>query len=163
MADGSGAVNGTGAFAIRPPTWALVYVGLFMLVWTGMLLWMAMPLVRRGDPTLIGFVLMLFFGCLLVWRVTGVRAVVSGESLTVRNTFRTIRFSRDAIDRVTVGKPSSSPLQFGRAIVVLDRDGGLTPVDASAAPAFTARGRERVARQAEALDNWRNGAGHRER
>ena len=162
MADRHEASTSPAAFAIRPPTWTRVYFGLFMIVWAGLLVWIAVPLLRRGDPLLVGVVVMLLLGSLFVWRVAGVRAFVDGDRLIVRNTFRTVRFDRNAVDRVAVGKPSSSPMQVGRGIVLLDRDGGLTSIDASAVPAFTAQARNRLARQAEALENWRLGAGHRQ-
>lgn len=141
--------------SIRPPVLIRVYVGVFLVVWIGTVVWTTM-IRHHGSSAAVG-VVFVAFGATLGWRLLrlGVQSQADG-SLTIRNNVGGRRLDRGQVEEFRVG--SNGGARIGqRGIQVLLRDGTTYGLDVCRTP--FGFGTRRLSNQVDQLDAWLRNTG----
>lgn len=133
---------------IRPPLLLRVYTYAFGVVWCGLV---AVGLVKAAPkPGAVILVFMLVFGVTLCWRMGGLSAVGEGDTLVIRNIYRTRRVPAADITGLRTGTAPMQP--FGRTVYVVT-DADAIALDACSMWSF----RKRSERHRQILETWLQG------
>lgn len=103
---------------ITPPTFVRVYAYAFLVLWIAVGLFIfitALPHVSAVIP-----LVMLLGGSVFCWRIASLRARSEGQTLLVRNVYRTRHISAADITEVRTGR---SPMQpFGHTVFLVTQN-----------------------------------------
>lgn len=134
---------------LRQPLWTRVYVIVFLVVWTGGLVWSAS---RARPSSLPVLALMLAFGVLLCWRLFRLGVDADPDALVVHNNLRTTTIARADIAGFTRGTPPNMP--FGTCLFATVTSGQVVALDVTTGMTVLARSRRRVDDDLTALRSW---------
>lgn len=144
------------AVEIRPPLLARAGVLIFMTVWCGLLITGGIRALRSNpSPVLIVLVFMLAVGVTLGYRMFRMSVVAEGDTLLVRNTWRTFRWSSRDVHSFNEVRGSNN-VPWGRSAQVILADRTAVNLDVTQTGlALTAGSRTRMRDSLEQLRAWK--------
>jgi hypothetical protein len=148
-------VEGEPLIVVGPPTWTRYYGVAFGLVWFGILAVFLVGAAANGQWGTILFALALAaYGWFVMWRTSHLGLAAYRDEIVVTNMFKTRRIPRLSVDGFRIGSPST-PMSFGRTIVVLVSDDTAVSADGLIWTGMGKRGKARLERLLAQLRDWR--------
>lgn len=142
---------------IRPSLLARAWLLIFFVVWCGLLIAGGIRALRSNPfPSVLLFVVMLAAGVTLAYRMSRLSVVVGkGDTLVVRNNWRTLRWSSQEVDSFNEARGSNN-VPWGRSAQVMLTDRTAVNLDVTQTGlGLTTGNRMRLDDTLEQLRNWK--------
>jgi hypothetical protein len=154
-ARGRSPVEGEPLIVVVPPAWTRYYIVGFGLVWYVIVGGFLVGAAANGQWVAIVVALALAaYGWFVLWRTFHLGLRAYRDEIVVTNMFKTRRIPRPSVDGFRIGSPST-PMSFGRTIVVLVSDDTAVSADGLIWTGMGKRGKARLERLLAQLRDWR--------
>lgn len=140
---------------IRPPLLARAWILVFMSLWCGLLIAGGVRALRGNpSPAVLVLVFMLAVGVTLGYRQFRMSVVAEGDTLVVRNNWRTFRWSRQEVDSFIEARGGNN-VPWGRSAQVVLADRTAVTLDVTQTMGLGTGGSQRLQERLEQLRAWK--------